>query len=143
MSDKAKKGNGDDKDKANDKKPKDFKQELSNILTPKELTSKEIGDFGEQHAADELRGMGYSTNVDTKQPGSTDIEANGARADGTKLSLLVQVKTTVHPGVPEEPWPDEIRNIKSRAGNTNRTAFIALVTIDPAGKFMRMTWRQP
>ncbi len=91
------------------------------------MDAAQIGQYGEQHVAAWLRQRGYTVNRNTRLPGSTDIEADG------KETILVQVKTAVSPSEPSYPSSDEIRNIKSRASNTNRTAYVAQVTIDSAG----------
>lgn len=95
------------------------------------MTSQEIGTAGEQIVGSWLKQNGYSVIVNTNLPGSTDIEANG-----TKVNLLVQVKTAEHPNEPQMPSSDEIRNIKSRASNTSRQAWIAQVKIDSTGQLM-------
>jgi len=87
-------------------------------------TAVEIGSKGEHLVAAWLNGRGYMTNVDTKAPGSTDIEANGP------ASILVQVKTAVLPNTPVSLSSDELRNIKSRATNTKREAWEARVQVD-------------
>lgn len=58
------------------------------------MDSAQIGQYGEQHIAYWLRDNGYTTNQNTRLPGSTDIEADG------KESILVQVKTAVTPNQP-------------------------------------------
>ena len=90
----------------------------------------QIGQYGEQHVAAWLRQRGYVVRQDTRLPGSTDIEADGQE------SILVQVKTAVSPEEPAYPSSDEIRNIKSRASNSNRTAYVAQVKIDTNGNLV-------
>src|ERR1017187_1022808 len=92
------------------------------------LTAGQVGDFGERHVEAWLRAKGF-TNIlrDTKQLGSTDIQADGSE------SILVQVKTAVHPDQPAQLSADEIRDIKSRATKLGRVAYVARVTIDFAG----------
>ena len=98
----------------------------------------QIGQYGEQHVAAWLRQQGYTVNQNTKLPGSTDIQADGPK------SILVQVKTAVPPNEPSYPSSDEIRNIKSRATNTNRSAYIARVKIDSEAKLVgEIKWTKP
>ena len=102
------------------------------------LSTSQIGTIGENHAARWLVARGYKTNVNTKLPGSTDIEADGQE------KILVQVKTAVHPMQPSMPSSDEIRNIKSRATKLGRTAYVALVLIDGQGNLIGdITWSKP
>jgi flagellar hook protein FlgE len=102
------------------------------------MDSAQIGQYGEQHVAARLRSNGYTTNQNTRLPGSTDIEADG------KESILVQVKTAVSPNQPSYPSSDEIRNIKSRASNSNRTAYVAQVMIDSSGNLVgEIKWSKP
>ncbi|MBM3475593.1 MAG: hypothetical protein FJX75_20200 [Armatimonadetes bacterium] len=90
----------------------------------KEPTAAEIGAAGEAHAAEWLKSKGYTATVNTRLPGSTDIEADGP------ASLLVQAKSAVYPNAPADLTPDEERNIKSRASNTKREAWLAKVTMN-------------
>ena len=47
-------------------------------------------------------------------------------------------------GKPAYPTADEIRNIKSRAGNLNRIAYVAQVQIDSAGNLKKeIAWTRP
>ena len=102
------------------------------------MDSAQIGQYGEQHVDAWLRTKGYTTNQNTRLPGSTDIEADGEE------SILVQVKTAVSPNQPSYPSSEEIRNIKSRASNSNRTAFVAQVTIDSSGNIVgEIKWSKP
>jgi len=88
-------------------------------------TQVEIGSAGERIAAAALQQKGYKTNVDTKAPGSTDIEARG-----TGNSILVQVKAAVSPNAPTSISSDEERNIKSRASKLGWGAYEAKVQLD-------------
>jgi hypothetical protein len=98
----------------------------------------QIGDIGERHVAAWLRQNGYTVMQNTKLPGSTDIEADGP------ASLLVQVKTAAFPSEPAYPSDDEIRNIKSRASNLKRTAYVAQVQIDEQGALTKeILWSIP
>lgn len=94
------------------------------------MDAAQIGNYGEQHVASWLRLKGYTVNQNTRLPGSTDIEADGQER------ILVQVKTAVSPNEPSYPSADEIRNIKSRASNINRTAYAAQVTIDSSANLV-------
>jgi len=87
-------------------------------------TQVEIGQAGEHIVARELAAKGYRTNVDTRAPGSTDIEARSQQAN-----LLVQVKTAMSPGTPAAMSTDEERNIKSRAQRLRFQAWEARVQI--------------
>lgn len=91
----------------------------------KQLTAAEIGQIGEKIVAKWLRDKGYTVSQNTKQPGSTDIEA-----DGTSRKLLVQVKTAVSPNTLSGLTSDEERNIKSRAASLKRQAWLAQVTLN-------------
>jgi len=88
-------------------------------------TQVEIGQKGERIVAAWLKEKGYTTNVDTKAPGSTDIEAKASSGN-----LLVQVKAAVSPNQPADLSSDEVRNIKSRASNLGWTAWEARVQLD-------------
>ena len=102
------------------------------------MDAAQIGQYGEQHVASWLRGQGYTVNQNTRLPGSTDIEADGQER------ILVQVKTAGSPNEPSYPSADEIRNIKSRASNINRTAYVAQVTIDSSGNLVgEIRWSKP
>ena len=87
-------------------------------------TQAQIGNAGERIVSAALLSMNYRTNLDTRQAGSTDIEALGAR-----VSLLVQVKTALQPAVPADLSRDEIRNITSRA-KLGYQAWQAKVTVN-------------
>jgi len=98
----------------------------------------QIGQFGERLVASWLSQNGYSGMQYTRLPGSTDIQADG------KEKVLVQVKTAMHPNEPAYPSADEIRNIKSRAANLTRIAFVAQVQIDSNGNQKReISWSRP
>ena len=102
------------------------------------MDAAQIGQYGEQHVAAWLRQKEYAVNQNTRLPGSTDIEADGQE------SILVQVKTAVSPDEPAYPSSGEIRNIKSRASNTNRTAYVAQVKIDANGQLVgKINWTKP
>lgn len=101
-------------------------------------TQVEIGQAGERIVARELAGKGYQTNIDTKAPGSTDIEARA-----TTASLLVQVKAAMAPNTPASLSSGEESNIKSRASKLRWQAWEARVQVDAklaaAGA---VAWRQ-
>jgi Holliday junction resolvase len=98
----------------------------------------EIGNVGERHVEEYLRNRGYTCNRNTQLPGSTDIEASHSSA-----KLLIQAKTAVHPEMPADLRPDELRNIKSRAAALGREAWLAQVTINPAGQLVKdIQWRK-
>ena len=88
-------------------------------------TTTQTGNVGERLVALWLAEHGYSTNIDTKAPGSSDIEAGG----NTK-SLLIQVKSAVQPSVPDTLSTDEVRNITSRAARLGFEAWEAHGTED-------------
>jgi len=88
-------------------------------------TATQTGNVGERLVARWLAENGYSTNIDTKASGSTDIEARG----NTK-SLLVQVKSAVQPSTPDTLSADEMRNITSRAARLGFEAWEASVQLD-------------
>lgn len=85
----------------------------------------EIGGAGERFVNSWFVRKGYETNLDTRQPGSTDIEAVSS-----KTSLLAQVKTAMSPSAPADLSSDEVRNIKSRATRIGYQAWQAKVTVD-------------
>src|SRR5260370_8714290 len=72
--------------------------------------SADIGAAGERLVADWLRARNFLASVNTKGPGSTDIEAVGSRK-----AFLFQVKTAVWPSVPDTLSSSEESNIKPRA----------------------------
>jgi len=98
----------------------------------------EIGAAGERIVNNWLIGNNYKTNLNTRQPGSTDIEAVGPKA-----SLLVQVKTALSPSTPADPSSDEVRNIKSRAARLGYEAWQAKVTVDANANFVgKIQWQR-
>lgn len=98
----------------------------------------QIGQAGERIVAAWLATKGYRTNVDTKLPGSTDIEASG-----TNTSLLVQVKTAVSPNMAATLSSEELRNIKSRAASLGWEAWEARVQLDLKLKLAsEILWRK-
>lgn len=88
-------------------------------------TTVQIGTAGEHVVNNWLTQNGYKTNLDTKLPGSTDIEATS-----TQTSLLVQVKSAMNPSAPSSLSSDEMRNIKSRAKRLGYQAWEAKVTLN-------------
>jgi hypothetical protein len=93
---------------------------------------------GEHIVARELAAKGYRTNVDTRGPGSTDIEARRSTDN-----LLVQVKTAVAPNAPAGLSSDEERNIKSRAAREGYQAWEAKLQVDSALNMVgAIAWRQ-
>ena len=89
--------------------------------------SAEIGRKGEELIVEYLESVkGYSNvKLNTQGPGATDIEAIG-----TKIRLLVQVKTAVQPKVPSHLSSEE-NKIKSRASSISAEAWEARVTLTP------------
>ncbi len=101
-------------------------------------TQVQVGQAGEQIVGSALTGIGYRTNIDTKTPGSADIEARG-----TAASLLVQVKTAVYPNEPANMSSDEERNIKSRATKLGYEAWEARVQVNSLMKLLgQIRWRK-
>lgn len=101
-------------------------------------TTTQIGNVGESFVATALMDMGYQTNLDTRLPGSTDIEAiqNGRK-------LLVQVKAEVLPGTPASLSSEEERNIKSRAINLGCEPWEAKVHLDISLRVVgNIEWRK-
>jgi hypothetical protein len=88
-------------------------------------TEAQIGDAGERIVSRSLGAKGWATNIDTKLPGSTDIEARG-----TNAGLLIQVKTAIAPRVPPRLSGDEERNVKARAIRLRWDAYEARVQVD-------------
>jgi hypothetical protein len=89
------------------------------------VTTVEIGDRGERLVARWLTRHGYSTNIDTRGAGSTDIEAWAFLNP-----LLVQVKTAVSPNTPCSLTAEEERAIKTRAACLGVQAWEARVQLD-------------
>ncbi|MBA7696222.1 hypothetical protein ES703_104865 [subsurface metagenome] len=85
----------------------------------------QIGAAGEQIVDSSLTSKRYKTNLNTRLPGSTDIEAVGS-----ETSLLVQVKASMSPSTPADLSSDEVRNIKSRATRIGYQPWQAKVTVD-------------
>ncbi len=101
-------------------------------------TQVDIGQTGERIVARALADKGWRTNIDTKAPGSTDIEARG-----TNGGLLVQVKTATSPNKPAGISSDEERNIKSRAAKLRWDAYEARVQLDANGRLIgAIGWRK-
>ena len=101
------------------------------------LASAEIGNFGERHATAWLQSQGYKCYRNTKQPGSTDIEAKGP------ANLLVQVKTGLSPSSAPSLSSDEQRNISSRATKLGYQAWLAQVQINASGSLIReIKWKK-
>lgn len=98
----------------------------------------DIGTAGEMHTAAWLEANGYATNVNTKLPGATDIDAwNGT------TRLLVQVKTAVQPGIPAGLTNAEVQAITPRAGRIQAQAWSAHVTVDSSLRLMgTVSWRK-
>jgi hypothetical protein len=102
------------------------------------LTHTAIGQAGERAVALELMAMGYITNVDTRSPGSTDIEAIGLTAN-----LLVQVKSAVAPNFPADLSNEEQGKIRLRAALLGWEPWSAKVQLDPwLNKVGNIIWRK-
>jgi hypothetical protein len=102
------------------------------------LATADIGNSGENIVNSWLLGKNYKTNLDTRQPGATDIEAVGGSA-----SLLVQVKTAVSPSTPADLSSDEARNIKSRESRLGYQAWQAKVVVDTQLRLVgEIKWQQ-
>ncbi len=100
-----------------------------------------VGTLGEHTVAEWLRARGYLTNVNTKLPGSTDIEAFG-----TNVGLLVQVKSSAAPEEPAQMSYDEQICLVRRARNVGFQAWEARVQFDRAVRYVinidwRLLWR--
>ena len=106
--------------------------------TPDEMAAWfDTGKVGERLVAHWLSAHGYSTTIDTKGPGSTDIEAKGT------TSLLVQVKAAKQPGTPDTLSADEERNITARAARLGYEAWEARVQLDQQlGQVGEIQWRK-
>lgn len=92
------------------------------------MLSVDIGQAGEGIVADYLRNKGYSVEQNTRLPGSSDIEARG-----NPTSLLVQVKTSLHPNDPPFLGNDEVGNIRSRATRLGWEAWSARLQVNHQG----------
>jgi hypothetical protein len=88
-------------------------------------TTVTIGTVAERRVAYWLEEYGYSTNIDTKDPSSTEIEARG-----NAKSLLVQVKSAVQPDKPDTLSADEVRSLTERAARRGLEAWEARVQLD-------------
>jgi hypothetical protein len=100
-------------------------------------TTTEIGSAGERIVANALMDMRYQTNVDTRLPGSTDIEAiqNGRK-------LLVQVKAAVWPSTPSSLSSEEKNNTESRATRLGCEPWEAKVQLDTSLRVVgNIEWR--
>jgi hypothetical protein len=89
------------------------------------LTRTAIGQAGEHIVARDLVAKGYWTNIDTKSPGATDIEAHGSTTN-----LLVQVKSAVAPNFPADLSSEEEGRIRLRATLLGWEAWSARVQLD-------------
>jgi hypothetical protein len=84
-----------------------------------------VENVAERFVAYWLRVNGYFTNINSKTPGSMEIEARGS-----VKSLLVQVRAAVQPNIPEMLSPDELRTITSRAARLGFEPWEARVQLD-------------
>jgi len=65
--------------------------------------------------------------VDTKTPGSADIDASKGHR-----RVLIQVKSALTPNAPPGLSSAELRNLKSRASRIGAEAWLAQVNLSPA-----------
>ena len=84
--------------------------------------SQNVGSRGEAVVREDLRAKEWAVLQNTRLPGSTDIEATKNNS-----SILVQVKSALHPSAPDGLSSDEKRNIKSRASRIDATSYLAQV----------------
>lgn len=96
-----------------------------------------ISNAGERIVAEALMRMGYQTNVDTKPPDSTDMEATN---EGKKI--LIQVNTTVMPGTPSPLSSEEERTLRARATRLGCEPWEAKVQVDTSLHLVgKIEWR--
>jgi hypothetical protein len=109
-----------------------------------DLKPAEIGSFGEKHATAQLQQWGYTCNLNTQLPGSTDIEAvkRSTFPYSQDEKRLVQVKTAIFPTTPVYLSSEEQKAIIARAAlNTNCTTWLAQVQIKGDGTlFGAISW---
>ena len=100
------------------------------------LTTSEVGSIGERYAVAWLQQKGWRCYLNTKLPGATDIEASGG-----SVSLLVQVKTAIHPSIPAFPDAEDRKAIVARAQRNGREAWVAQLQINREGVLVgQITW---
>lgn len=100
------------------------------------MESADIGYIGERHVVDHLIRHGYRIHHDTKGPGATDIVAYGDTD-----TLVIQVKTAIHPSTPDEASQLECSKLGLRAAMMKAKAVIAQVTIDSRGGLIKVVLR--
>jgi hypothetical protein len=86
-------------------------------------TSPEIVKAGAKEVVKQLNSKGWNTKWEMEGPDSTGIEATY----GEGGDILVQVKASVSPAYPSHLSVEEIQNIKSRAANLGKDAYLARV----------------
>jgi hypothetical protein len=119
------------------------------------FTSFEIGQAGERIVAEWLHYRGYTRiKVDTRLPGSTDIDAQHVPLMNSlfpqlfvnqknKARMFIQVKSAVYPNNPESLSSDEKRNITSRATKMGARAWEARVRLNSNLKLIgEIRWRE-
>lgn len=93
--------------------------------------SVDIGQAGEKLVAGWLRSKGYAVEQNTQLPGAADIEAIG-----NPTSLLVQVKSALHPSQPAFLDANESSRIQSRANRLGWQAWLARLQLDRQGNLL-------
>lgn len=100
------------------------------------ISPAQIGSIGEKHATAWLSGQGFTCYRNTQLPGCTDIECSA----GNK-SLLVQVKTAIHPESPAYLSAEEKNAIVSRANRNGSEAWLARLQINEKGALVgKIMW---
>jgi hypothetical protein len=95
------------------------------LRNQKMITTVTIGNVAERRVAYWLEDYGYSTNIGSKDPSSTEIEGRG-----NSRSLLVRVKSAVQPNTPDTLSTDEICSLTERAARRGWEAWEARVQLD-------------
>lgn len=98
----------------------------------------EIGNLGERYVVEDLQTKGFACYHNTQGAGATDIEGRG-----NPTSVLVQVKTAMHPYDPETLSAQEQQAICARATRKNCQAWLAQVKVSTSRALMRpIRWTQ-